>query len=197
MIKRLIALYKNRKNPDFHPKHGVKVVFAFEVDGKKYYQLEQVLEMPIERFNFLQTYYHEMQLRITSEKQAEFLDAIKECINTPTGGALRLGDAVRLVDELKDRLSWFAEEETMYRFASVQYFTLDEDLSTYNVAYNQKKIEHWRKKKALFAILGVWSREADKPLNTSTQDLEDYLGKQRELAKNQNQYLERLMGKKP
>lgn len=190
MIKRLIQLYKQRKNPDFHPKHGFKIVFAFEIDGKKYYQLDQLLEMPIERFNFLQTFYHEMELRLTTETLNEFLDAARKCVNE-----VKLGDALRIIDELKDRSQWFIEEESMLRFASVQYFTIDEDLTTYNLAYNKKKIDGWRKKKALPIILKMWDSQADKPLNTSIQDLEGYLEKQKELANQQNLYLERLMGK--
>lgn len=192
MIKRWIMLWKLRNNPDFHPKLGIKIKYAFELDGVKYFQLDQLLEMPIERFNFLQQFYHEMNLRITTESLHQFLDAAKECIQK-----VQLGDAMRIVEELKDRSSWFAEEETTLRFASVQYFTLDEDLTGYNMAYNEKKIEGWRKKKAFTLFLEMWSKEQGNPLGTSSKDLEDYLEKQRELAKSQNSYIGKVMGKKP
>lgn len=190
MIKRLIQLYKHRKNPDFHPKCGKKIIFGFELDGVKYYQFEQILDMPKERFDFMNQFYNEMQLKITNESLKQMLDAAIVSINSG-----KLGDASRVVQEIKERLDWFHEEETVLRFASVQYFTLDEDILSYNVAYNEKKIAEWRKKKAYLTFLRMWSNEGSKPLNTSTQDLEIYLKRERELVEQQKLYTERLLGK--
>lgn len=168
----IFSWFKKTKPQDitFHPKLNLAIKYAFKCGGKHYYQLLNDYEMPKKRFAFARTFYSEMQSKVTSQTLEEFCIAIKTQIN-----AGKPGEAYKLVDELQWRTTWLFDPDTLYRFASVVYFTLDENLQDYDMKFNEAKQETFKKKELLTFFLQLLMN-GQKLLSTlSGEDLKNYL----------------------
>lgn len=163
----------SRKKPPqeitFHPKLDLPIKYAF-TEGAHYYQFVNDYEMPKKRFSFAQKFYSEMRSKVTSETLVEFCDAIISHLDKG-----ELVKAAKLTDELKYRSEWLFEPESLLRFASVVYFTLEENVTDYDFKYNENKIELFKKKGLLINFLQMLSEGQKIISSSSPEDLKDYL----------------------
>jgi len=186
LIKWLNELsYRINPKKEFHPKTGAKIKHVFTLGGKDYYQLENDVQISEVRFAFLRQYYSEMEMRMTKESMIEFCEAIKKACNPPKGQSIEIGRIDRLADEMKDRAEWLVEPDSLFRFASVIYFTLDEDITGYDEKYNERKIKLFKKKDLMPILLERLKNEQLGLLSMSVEDLQSYLEKAKAMADQQ------------
>jgi hypothetical protein len=92
--------------------------------------------MPAKRFQKMNEFIREVDLRMSSKDLIEYLDTMKKAANKG-----ELVSVVELLDAVEYRAKQFLETDTFYRLFSCAYFPLDEDLTDYDYDYNEQKIE--------------------------------------------------------
>lgn len=133
-------------HPTFKDKDGnpVKVWEAFEVDGEKYYTCDPD-SLPSYRYRIWALVQEEWQLGLSREFLDSFIDTMNKIWN---GDDRAAEDGYRAFQEFKTRYRLVRTENQMYQIISLVYFTMDEDLATYDFNYNRKKIEKWQNSQA-------------------------------------------------
>lgn len=126
--------------------------------------------MPEMRFKMGMRFAQEMGNKCDAEYLNELCDKGLEFLDKG-----KLINAGQLLTELKYRLEWAFEPDSLYRYASVYYFDLKENLNQYDPGYNKKKIERFKKKEMLMYFLRELIDGSEKLLSMSKDDLQTYL----------------------
>jgi len=173
MFSRIKQLWHRAKAKKGLHKSGKRIKYAFTVGITDYYQLVNDLDLPEKRFAYLRHYYHEMQMRLTKETLLEFMDAMKKAVNPEKGKSVELGKVDRLIDEITERTKWLFEPESLYRMASVVYFTLDEDITDYDERENEAKIKAFKKKDHVIPFLADANRRTERVIQFVARRFKD------------------------
>lgn len=152
-----------------HPELKIPIKFAFTEDQTDVYTFTDDLEMPEMRMRYATRFYQEMQMKCDKEHLTKMIDKCEELLDKG-----KLAGTWELLSDLKYRLTWAFEPETLYRYATVMYFTLDENLKGYDLDFNTKKIELF-KKKGMKYFLEALSEGSEKLLEQSKEDFEIYI----------------------
>lgn len=181
LIKRIKDLYRKwfyKEKMTVHPKYNKGIQYAFSCDGKDYYKLNYEYEIYEDRATFMATFSNEMDMKVTKETLLAFADAILLCFNAKDGESLNISKAIQLVNELKYRAEWLFDIDSLYRFASVIYFDVNENIKSYDWEYNKIKMDSWKKKgNVIEYLLEKVLGKSNLELILSQTDLETYLSK--------------------
>lgn len=179
LLHRLIWVIRyGRKDPKkitVHPKYDLAIEYKHTIDGVHYYQLANDYEMFENRFRYLRTYYSQLELKFTSNTLKDFMDSI---MKEAEGG--KLSKVFEIAKEVKYRAEWLFEPESLYNLYSVITFDLQENIKDYDIKYNKRKIEAFKKKGMLKVILQKLVNGAEDLLNLSEEDFETYITQQQE-----------------
>lgn len=141
---------EGHKYTDRHPAYKVSgknyympIRYAFTVDGVDYYAPKLVEDFGPRRMAEYQLSFVEFTLGVTREYLLGYVDKMEEALKI-RDGAVDLNAPNVLTWELKLRLQHVQPERLMYRAASAYFFDLEEDLTQYDIAYNNAKIDKWR-----------------------------------------------------
>ena len=152
-----------------HPELKIPIKFAFTVDQTDIYTFIDDLEMPEMRMRYATRFYQEMQMKCDKEHLTQMVDKCEELLNKG-----KLSGIWEILSDLKYRLTWAFEPETLYRYATVVFFTLEENLKGYDLDYNTQKIELFKKKGVKY-FLETLSDGLEKLLEQSNEDFETYI----------------------
>ena len=167
----LLFKVKDPKKVTLHPRYDKHITYGFSVGSKHYYRFNNDYDIFENRFKYLKTFYQEVENKLTSQDINHFADAIVERINQS-----KLIEAGELAKELKYRSEWLFEPTSLYKYASVLYFDLQENIKDYDMAYNHEKIKYWSKKKELLKmLLKELMSGAENLLALSKDDFTNYL----------------------
>ncbi len=144
-----------------------KATEAFRHNGKVFYKFNDSFKMPSGRCICALAIYSELQMRCTEEYLKKHVRAM-ELLLSPADKRLRLGEIAQLNQNLKDRLALAPFPDHIYKLASVTFFDESENPFSYDFAYNQKKIDAWKKDPAMLDFF----------LQTQFQDLMPSLNSQ-------------------
>lgn len=169
-----------------HPELKIPIKFEFTEDKTDVYTFTDDLEMPEMRMRYATRFYQEMQMKCDKEHLTKMIDKCEDLLNQG-----KMAGTWELLSDLKYRLTWAFEPETLYRYATVMYFTLDENLKGYDLDFNTKKIELF-KKKGMKYFLEALSEGSEKLLEQSTEDFETYI---EELKKQSSKQAKKLSPK--
>lgn len=178
LIRNLTSSTKNGKSSNgqassskatTHPDLKIPIKFAFTVDKTDIYTFTDDLEMPEMRMRYATRFYQEMQMKCDKEHLNQMVDKCEELLNQG-----KMSGVWELLSDLKYRLTWAFEPETLYRYATVVFFTLDENLQGYDLDFNTKKIELFKKKGVKY-FLETLSEGLEKLLSQSTEDFATYI----------------------
>lgn len=162
---------KNPKKVIRHPRFDKPIKYGFTTGGKHYYRLTNDYDIYENRFRYLKTFYQEVQNKLTSNDINEFCQAAKNYIND--GKHIQAGE---LLSEMEYRSTWLFEPTSLYKYASVIYFDIQEDIRDYDMTYCHKKIEFWSKKKELLRmLLKELMENVENLLSLSKEDFTDYI----------------------
>jgi hypothetical protein len=118
------------------------IEYAFSFDGEDYFMFSNPLSIPWQRGFVSLAYYEEMNMRMTREFMESWVSAFEEKLAKER---ISLSDIVKHVGIIRDRLTWVVEPMTLYKLASVVFFTRSENPAKYDFIYNQKKIQSWQR----------------------------------------------------
>lgn len=119
---------------------------AFEVGGVKYYQFADIFSLPYERGLFALMIYEETRMKCTLEYLTKHVNVVREILRSEKIDIFRIN---QLNEQLNDRLNMALDVDLLYKLASVVFFTQEENPVLYDQAYCDKKIEYWKKHKAV------------------------------------------------
>lgn len=135
-------LRKIHKGTALHPDYKKAIEFAFEINGVEYFAFKTLADMPSERYYKSSEFMAELEMRMSRVTLSEYLNKMEELINQGN-----FGKVAAIVEEMKYRTSMLIETETLYRLASCVFFTLEEDITTYDYDYNDEKIAIFKREK--------------------------------------------------
>ena len=117
--------------------------YAFTCGGEKYYEFEDYNNLPYQRGLEALTFFQELQNGVDKKYLLAHVDAIDKILSDPK--KINVGQLSVLNYRLKDRLNFIISKNVIFNCASVVFITKDEDPLHYDFAYNQRKIEAWKK----------------------------------------------------
>jgi hypothetical protein len=131
------------------PNTEIVIEEAFKIDGETYYRFADLNNLPYKRGLMAYAVYNELDMRCTREYLEQHTKAIENILSK---GEINVFDIKKLNDQMKQRLALDAETDLMYKLASVAYFDKNESPEGYDVEYNKKKIEKWKKHSSVEAF---------------------------------------------
>lgn len=166
---------KPKVNNEFHNIHHP--VFAGQIDtafmskhGVQYYRFAKEINMPYGRYQMVQTYFLEHELKLSFKLFKQYIQSIKDFVNVG-----KLDKVMETILKMEARAELAFSPEQAYNLASIVYFDETEDLYKYDLTYNKKKIARWRED----GDLGFFYTEPLSELlglkNFSEQDLAVYI----------------------
>ncbi|HZF99524.1 MAG TPA: hypothetical protein VEY71_00905 [Chitinophagales bacterium] len=131
----------------------VLVSFAFEIAGKRYYEIKEIFNLQYKRGLQAITVYEENRMKVDYEYLKAHCDAVN---NHLTSNRVSIFELKKLNDTIRERLEYIADTDLLYKLASVVFFDENESPLGYDGAYNKQKIAFWREHAAVadfFALL--------------------------------------------
>ncbi len=175
---------KDPKKVIQHPRFDRSIKYGFTTGNRHYYRMTHDYDIYENRFRYLKTFYQEVENKLTSDDINEFADATVKYLNKS-----QYIEAGQLMQELKYRSTWLFEPTSLYKYASVIYFDLQEDIRDYDMNYCHKKIRYWSKKKELLrTLLKELMSGVESLLTLSSTDFNHYISELQK-AKNKQQSL--------
>ena len=166
--------YEIRKVKDnvtcLHPEVKAATEFAFEIDGKEFYTFKNLLDMPAPRYQRIQEFIREAEMRITSTDLLDLLGLVKDAINKG-----KITDAVIFVNSIENLASQFIETDTFYRLFTCLFFDLDEDITDYDFDYNEYKIALFKSQPKTSFFFSQPMKKYLPQIDISQEDLEVFL----------------------
>ena len=124
-----------------------KIVPAFVLGGKQYYQFSNTMDMPAARGLSAMWIFDEFRMKCDKEYLELHIKATEKLLEG-TNGIVTLKHLLTIKEinqNLQDRLNLAALPEHCYRLASVHFFDAEESIHIYDQKHNDKKIAEWKK----------------------------------------------------
>ena len=153
-----------------HPQVKALTQFAFEIDGKEFHEFKSLFDMPAPRYQRIQEFIREAEMRLTSKDLLEFIELIKGAINKG-----KITDAVIFLNAMENLSNQYIETDTFYRLFTCLFFDLDEDITDYDYDYNESKIELFKSQPKVSFFFSQPMKRYLPQIDISQQDLEVFL----------------------
>ena len=160
----------------YHKDYKDKVVPVTELKGVTYYRFKDDLDMPYGRYVYMASFIQAIELRMDLPTLNGYIDLLEKYLSGGKG-VVDIGKAHVTLKQLKTRTIVLFDEHLAYNLASCVFFTDEEELNTYSMELNKKKIAAWREANALDFFMLMPVRELLGLKNTSIPDLMTYLDK--------------------
>ncbi len=121
-----------------------KIIPAFVLGNKQYYQFSNVMDMPTSRGLSAMWIYEEFKMKCDERYLKLHVEATNKILSGDKG-KIDLNILRQINQNLGERLSLAAVPDHCYKLASVHFFDAEESIFIYDKAYNDKKIELWKK----------------------------------------------------
>ncbi len=138
MLRKIIRFFsRNTQQPFFIKIENTKklIKFAFKIGSQDFYMFANPMDMPVGRWHYSNIFNDEMLMAMSRESLIEMSDILLQATNE--------GDLVtvsKIAWEINYRAKNLYDTEQIYKLASVTFFSLSEDLTTYDYDYNNEKI---------------------------------------------------------
>jgi len=153
-----------------HPLVKTVTEFAFEIDGQEFYTFKNLLDMPALRYQRVNEFFREAEMRITSKDLLDFIELIKDAINKG-----KITDAVIFLGAMENLASQYIETDTFYRLFTCLFFDLDEDITDYDFDYNEIKLALFKSQPKTAFFFNQPMKKYLPQIDISEQDLEVFL----------------------
>lgn len=183
LYKKATNLYKPHRRNDKTPLQHIYT----DKFGNRYYQLQFPEKMATQRALYTEMAAVRAECCITKDHLLSVVDEMMEL-----GDKGQIVKMFGLLYELKQRIEYGAEEETLMLLASVFFFDEYEDIDDYVVGEQSRKMNIWKQDERAknFFLLGAY-RQMKSFINLSEQDIAHYLRMGAEKQTLINQLLQR------
>jgi len=138
-----MAFWSKTKSPPTYNEITMPIEYGFSVNGTDYWRFSEAFNIPPVRGLKAVTFFEEARMRCDEDYLKKHTEATDKLLTAPVIDIFKIKT---LNDQLRDRVSWkMPTLEMMYKVASVTFFDKSEHPANYDFAYNQKKIEFWKK----------------------------------------------------
>lgn len=127
----------------YHPDVQESIEEAFEVGLIKYYRFKSEFRLPTGRYKYHYKYLQLNALRIDPERLKIEVDDAITWINGERK-KIDIPKCAQILEGIKTLSSLPFDPELARKLAAVSFFTDDEDLSTFDEDYAEKKIKFWK-----------------------------------------------------
>lgn len=144
IFKKLRLAFGLARKIENHPEFKRPINETVKIDGVQYYEFVEPTDMPPVRYSRMMDFIDEMNLKITYKSLSDLLTKQKEAFDTG-----QYTDVAIINGELLRRTEYAINFDSAYKLASCVFFNLkdNEDLTDYDVDYNEKKIEIFKREK--------------------------------------------------
>ena len=126
-----------------HPDYKKSIEHAFDLEGQSFYCFTSSGDMPTARFESYSEFLEDYQRRVDNDELQEAMKYIIEGLDeNSTKGVTQ---AYNVATYVQQRTKIAMDTDLFWRFLSCAYFTLDEDLISYDYSVAEQKIELWKK----------------------------------------------------
>lgn len=179
----ILFKFKNPEDVTIHPRYDIHIKYGFSIGKRHYYRCLHDYDIRESRFRYLKTYYQEVENKLTandinefSEATNKYIEDYKKSLHKGEPKPELLDAAEQLQKELKYRSTWLFEPTSLYKYASVIYFDLGENIEDYDMTYNHDKIQYWSKKKDMLRmLLQELMMNVENLLHLSNEDFQHYI----------------------
>lgn len=182
-----------------HPQNKKPITLVLEAGGYKLYEFENQLDLPIVRWERAGIMAEEFSRGITRGGLSEFIAEIKKALNPLEGEVVDLDLAVKLLHELEYRNDYLYDIELLFQMLSVNLFTLEEDVCSYDVDFGQRKIEIFKSLPDGFENDFFFTRSVSAllPADTLSNDIPSFLLANQTMMKEYQQKMKTLKQRSP
>jgi len=120
----------------------IPLEYAFTIDGTDYFAFVNVHEIPVERMFALSALYEELQMRMTRAELEANIKIIESALDKPVVGLNKIRDVVA---DMKERMNYIIEVETVYNIAALLFVKRNENLLKYDPVVAEKKKQEFMK----------------------------------------------------
>ena len=164
-----IRKIKNNLNC-LHPLIKSSIEFAFDIDGKEFHTFKNLLDMPAPRYQRIQEFLREAEMRITSKDLTDLIEVIKDALNKG-----KITDSIIFLNAIENLTSQYVETDTFYRLFTCLFFDLDEDITDYDFDYNEEKLALFKSQPMTSFFFSQPMKKYLPQVDISKQDLEVFL----------------------
>ena len=153
-----------------HPLIKSATEFAFDIDGKEFYTFKNLLDMPAPRYQRIQEFIREAEMRITSQDLTDLIVIIKDALNKG-----KITDAIIFLGSIENLTNQYIETDTFYRLFTCLFFDLDEDITDYDFDYNEEKLKLFKSQPMTSFFFSQPMKKYLPQIDISDKDLEVFL----------------------
>ena len=153
-----------------HPLIKSSTEFAFDIEGKEFYTFKNLLDMPAPRYQRIQEFIREAEMRLTSTDLINYIELIKDALNKG-----KITDAIIFLGGIENLASQYIETDTFYRLFTCLFFDLEEDITDYDFDYNEEKLALFKSQPMTSFFFSQPMKKYLPQIDISEQDLEVFL----------------------
>jgi hypothetical protein len=127
----------------YHPDVRDSIEEAFEVGLIKYYRFKSEFRLPTGRYKYHYKYLQQNAIRIDPETLKSDVQTARSWL-TGERKKIDISKTLEILHGIETRASLPFDPELARKLAAVSFFTDEEDLSTFDEAYGDKKIKFWK-----------------------------------------------------
>lgn len=169
--------------PNFPVQVDKPIKFAFNISegkltekpskiGVNFFEFVDFNEMPLKRALYSLNYLNEVSQKLTKERLIAYIDSILGEMDKPDGSANKIR---KILFSLQERAELIFEPESVYKLASVVYFTEQENPNDYSPKQGFQNIDIFRTVKDHDFFLSMPIKKLLPQTNLSDDDLVKYL----------------------
>lgn len=133
---------QRKQNQYIHPDYQKAIEYCFSLEGQDFYRFKNIGDMPVERWHQMTGFLTEMQMRIDRDTLEQFAEEMQKAVDNG-----KLTTVATYIEQIKWRLGMMLETDTLYRFATCVFFTMDEPLKEYDWDINEPKLNLFKRQK--------------------------------------------------
>lgn len=160
--------------------------------GTNFFEFVDFNEMPVKRALYSINFLNEVSQKLTKERLISYLDAIEEELNKPEGRLTRIH---RIIFSLRERIEMIFEPESVFKLASVVYFTDNENPNDYSAKQGFLNIDIFKTVKDHDFFLSVPIRKCMPQHNLSDDDLLKFLEIAKKINKTESKNVQSMSSK--
>lgn len=138
-MKFLKKLFRSTKFPK---QTANKVEYAFTCEGVDYYQFADFNNIPALRGLKTMVFYEELKMKCSIDYLKIHCEAVDNILSKDK---INIFDIKKLNEQMKERLEIALDTELIYKLASIVFFDKDENVEDFDFAYNEKKVQAWKR----------------------------------------------------